>query len=147
MNISIEHGNWKALEHECLRVRLMVFVAEQKVPKDEEVDADDPRAEHFVARDPGRMVLATARILPDGRIGRLAVLKPWRGRGIGRQVLEAVLAYAKEMGLPEVSLHAQCHARGFYEQAGFEAEGPEFDECGIRHILMKKRLGAQTEAS
>ncbi len=140
MKVSIEHGSWKALEHECLRVRLMVFVAEQKVPKEEEIDADDPRAVHFVARDPGRMVLATARLLSDGRIGRLAVLKPWRGRGIGRQVLDAVIDYARAQGMPEVTLHAQCHARGFYEKAGFAAEGPEFDECGIRHILMKKRL-------
>ncbi len=112
MDNSIEKGSWKTLEHPVSAVRLMVFVAEQKVPKEEEIDALDPVSTHFVARDSRHMVVGTARLTPDGR-----------------------------SGLKEVTLHAQVHARGFYEKYGFKAEGAVFDECGIDHIQMRLRLG------
>ena len=67
MDISIEKGSWKTLEHPVSAVRLMVFVAEQKVPKEEEIDALDPVSTHFVARDSRHMVVGTARLTPDGR--------------------------------------------------------------------------------
>ncbi|WP_288594508.1 GNAT family N-acetyltransferase [uncultured Sutterella sp.] len=140
MEISIEKGSWKTLEHPASAVRLMVFVAEQKVPKEEEIDALDPVSTHFVARDSRHMAVGTARLTPDGRIGRLAVLKPFRGRGVGAKLLEAALDCARDSGLREVTLHALVHARGFYEKYGFEAEGRVFDECGIDHILMRLRL-------
>lgn len=138
MDISIEKGSWKTLEHPASAVRLMVFVAEQKVPKEEEIDALDPVSTHFVARDSRHMVVGTARLTPDGR---LAVLKPFRGRGVGAKLLEAVLECARGSGLKEVTLHAQVHARGFYEKYGFKAEGAVFDECGIDHIQMRLLLG------
>ena len=141
MDISIEKGSWKTLEHPVSAVRLMVFVAEQKVPKEEEIDALDPVSTHFVARDSRHMVVGTARLTPDGRIGRLAVLKPFRGRGVGAKLLEEALDCARGSGLKEVTLHAQVHARGFYEKYGFKAEGAVFDECGIDHIQMRLRLG------
>lgn len=140
MDIVIEKGFWKALEHPASAVRLMVFVAEQKVPKEEEIDALDPLSTHFVARDSRHTAVGTARITPDGRIGRLAVLKPFRGRGVGAKLLEAVLAFARESGMREVTLHAQTHARGFYERFGFREEGDLFDECGIEHVFMRLRL-------
>ena len=128
MQIHIETGDWKTLQHPCERIRLMVFVAEQGVPKAEEIDDLDPVSTHFVAWD------------EDGKIGRLAVLKPFRGRGVGRVLMEAVLNYAKKEGLQTVRLNAQTHARTFYEALGFKAEGDVFEECGIPHIKMSAPL-------
>ena len=131
MQIHIETGDWKTLQHPCERIRLMVFVAEQGVPKAEEIDDLDPVSTHFVAWDEHHMTLGCARMTPDGKIGRLAVLKPFRGRGVGRVLMEAVLNYAKKEGLQTVRLNAQTHARTFYEALGFKAEGDVFEECGI----------------
>ena len=128
MQIHIETGDWKTLQHPCERIRLMVFVAEQGVPKAEEIDDLDPVSTHFVAWDEHHMTLGCARMTPDGKIGRLAVLKPFRGRGVGRVLMEAVLNYA------------QTHARTFYEALGFKAEGDVFEECGIPHIKMSAAL-------
>ena len=80
MQIHVETGDWKALQHPCERVRLMVFVAEQGVPKAEEIDDLDPVSTHFVAWDEHHMTLGCARMTPDGKIGRLAVLRPYRSR-------------------------------------------------------------------
>lgn len=140
MDVTIEKGAWKTMEHPALRVRLMVFVAEQKVPKAEEVDALDPVSTHYVARDHNGMVVACGRLTPEGRIGRLAVLKPYRGRGVGAKVLDAIIADARAKGLKSVDMNAQTHARGFYETRGFHVEGDEFDECGIPHVRMRLDL-------
>lgn len=137
MELRIEKGDWKEMEHPAVRVRFMVFVAEQKVPKNEEIDAIDPVSTHYVARDHNGMVVACGRLSPDGHVGRLAVLKPYRGRGIGARILEAILEDAKKSGVREVVLNAPTQARGFYEKKGFKAEGGEFDECGIPHVRMR----------
>lgn len=133
---TVEFGDWKTLEHPASRVRLMVFVAEQKVPLEEEIDALDPLCTHFVAKDSHGMVVGCARMTPTGHIGRVAVLKPFRGRGVGKIVLSAVLDYARAHGMKKLDLNAQTHARGFYEAFGFVAEGDVFNECGIEHIHM-----------
>ena len=135
--ITVEHGDWKTYQHECERVRLMVFVAEQKVPRELEMDEHDAEAEHFVAFDGRRMVEGCARMLPDGHIGRVAVLRPFRGRGVGTAVMQAVIARAKEKGLASVYLGAQVHAVPFYEKLGFAVEGEPFTEAGIPHRRMR----------
>lgn len=136
----IEEGDWKTLQHDCERVRLMVFVAEQHVPKEEELDEWDAKSRHFIARDAQHMVMGCARLLPTGQIGRLAVLKPFRKRGVGGALLEAVLRSAKAAGMREVWMHAQTHAEGFYAAHGFALEGERFMEAGIEHIMMRKAL-------
>ena len=138
--IHIEEGDWHSLKHECERVRLMVFVAEQKVPKDEELDEWDEASRHFVAKDERRMVLGCARLLPTGQIGRLAVLRPFRKRGVGRALLDAVLRSAKAAGMKEVFMNAQVHAEPFYERAGFVSEGERFMDAGIEHVRMRRSL-------
>lgn len=140
MEISIETGDWKTLQHECERVRLMVFVAEQKVPREMELDDDDPKAQHFIARDHQHMVMGCARLLESGQIGRLAVLRPFRKRGVGKALLDAVTQAAKARGMKDVWMHAQTHACGFYERFGFACEGERFMEAGIEHVLMRKKL-------
>lgn len=120
-------------------LRQAVFVAEQSVPLEIELDGRDAQCRHLLAwcdSDP----VGCVRMLPDGHIGRMAVLAPHRGRGIGRRLLAAMLEEAAAAGLPEVWLHAQVHAIAFYEGLGFRAEGAEFDEAGIRHRLMRREL-------
>ena len=124
---NIVHGDWKTYQHEAERVRAMVFIAEQKVPRELEFDEDDKTAEHFIAFDARDMVTGCARLLDNGRIGR----------GIGEAVMKAVLERAKARGMKDVHLAAQVQAMPFYERLGFEPFGNEFDEAGIPHRMMR----------
>ena len=81
------------------------------------------------------------RVLPDAHIGRLAVLRGTRGQGVGRDLLLAAVRLARRLGMGDLFLHAQTRARGFYEAAGFIAEGDEFPEAGIAHVLMRLPAG------
>jgi len=117
-------------------VREKVFVDEQGVPRELEWDEWDERCEHAVACDPKGRAIGTARLVPDGRIGRMAVLAEWRRRGVGAALLEALIALARERSMPRVTLHAQTHAAGFYRRFGFNERGGEFWEAGIAHVEM-----------
>ena len=121
-------------------VREEVFVAEQKVPLELEWDEWDERSDHAVARDASGRAIGTARLLPDGRIGRMAVLREWRRRGVGAALMEALLRKAREQSMSRVTLHAQTHAAGFYRRFGFSERGGEFWEAGIPHVEMTLEL-------
>jgi predicted GNAT family N-acyltransferase len=121
-------------------VREEVFVAEQKVPLELEWDEWDERSDHAVARDASGRAIGTARLLPDGRIGRMAVLREWRRRGVGAALMEALLQKAREQSMSRVTLHAQTHAAGFYRRFGFSERGGEFWEAGIPHVEMTLEL-------
>ncbi len=122
---------------EALRtIRETVFVDEQGVPLELEWDGLDGGAVHVLAESAAGEPIGTARLLPDGHIGRMAVLRPWRGQGIGSALLRRLMEIAGGRGLPQVHLCAQVHAIGFYERLGFSAEGPEFLDAGIAHRHM-----------
>src|SRR5258708_1715074 len=121
-------------------VREQVFVTEQKVPLELEWDEWDERSDHAVARDTSGQAIGTARLLPDGRIGRMAVLREWRRRGVGAALMEALLQKAREQSLSRVTLHAQTHAAGFYGRFGFSEGGGEFWEGGFPHVEMTLEL-------
>jgi predicted GNAT family N-acyltransferase len=121
-------------------VREEVFVAEQGVPLEEEWDGHDARCRHALALDAGGAAIGTARLLPEGRIGRMAVRKPWRGRGVGAALMRALLDEARRAGVRTITLHAQTHAAGFYRKFGFSVRGGEFDEAGIPHVEMRLEL-------
>jgi len=123
-------------------VREAVFIVEQRVPRELEWDEWDDPSEHAVACDAQGRAIGTARLLPDGRIGRMAVLREWRGRGVGAGLLEALLGRARERSMPRVSLHAQTHAAGFYRRFGFSERGGEFSEAGIPHVEMALELSS-----
>lgn len=120
-------------------IRFEVFVEEQRVPADEEVDAFDPLSIHAIAWANGTAA-ACGRLLPDGHIGRMAVRKPYRRLGVGAMVLQHLLERARQRGDREVVLSAQTHALGFYEKFGFTAEGGEYLDCNIPHRDMRKIL-------
>ena len=123
-----------ALRHE-------VFVVGQDVPADLERDEHDAGCDHAVATS-GGAVVGTGRLLGDGTIGRMAVAADERGRGTGALVLARLEQRAVERGLASVELHAQVHALGFYERAGYAPLGEPYLEAGIAHVSMRKHLDA-----
>jgi predicted GNAT family N-acyltransferase len=123
-------------------VRERVFIEEQKVPRELEWDEWDEHCDHALALDGAGNPVGTARLLPDGRIGRMAVLKEWRGRGVGAALMEAMLEQARQRSITRITLHAQTHAAGFYRRFGFSERGEEFLEAGIPHVEMAMELFA-----
>ena len=129
----------------CRRIRHSVFVIEQGVPEAEEWDDLDAQAIHLIAHGPDGTAIGTARILlagDTGKIGRVAVLKPGRGAGIGAGLISAALEELRALpGISRAKLGAQLHAIGFYEKLGFHAYGPEYDDAGIPHRDMMREIG------
>jgi len=121
------------------KVRKKVFVKEQNVPGDIEIDGLDSEAKHVLVFDADKAI-GTGRILFDGHIGRIAVEKQYRCRGIGRIIVEKLVEIAKGLQLSEVWLSSQYHAKGFYQKLGFIEVGDIYQEAGIDHIKMKKEF-------
>lgn len=140
MNCRLTVGDWESQRADAQAVRYEVFVLEQQVPLEMEWDDMDPQCLHAVAFDDSGAAVATGRLLPDGHIGRMAVRKPARGRGIGAAILNALIMEALKRGDPAIMLNAQTHAEPFYERYGFKREGEEFMEAGIPHIHMRRSL-------
>lgn len=138
--VRVELGEWNALQVPATAIRHAVFVDEQKVPVEIELDAFDALSLHALAFDAQGIAVGTGRLLPDGHIGRMAVLPQARGRGVGGALLRALVEAACDRGLREVVLNAQTHALPFYARFGFIAEGDEFDDAGIAHRLMRRTL-------
>ncbi len=133
--------DWEAARADASRIRTLVFVEEQGVPVDIEMDDKDAACVHALAYVEGRAI-GTGRLLPDGHIGRMAVLKDCRTRGVGGAILAALLAEARRRGIPEAVLAAQTHALGFYRKHGFREVGPIFEEAGIPHQEMRRGLNS-----
>lgn len=121
-------------------IRRQVFIEEQGIPARLEWDGQDTDCRHVLALTSRERAVGTGRLDPDGRIGRLAVLEPWRGQGIGSAILAALVGIARQRCYRKVSLHAQLGASGFYCKAGFREIGAPFVEAGIRHVNMEKSL-------
>src|SRR5262249_24272228 len=115
-------------------VRERVCIDEQSVPRELEWAAWDEASAHAVALDQDGKPIGTARLLPDGRIGRMAGLREWRGKRVGAALLAAMLERARERAIPRALLHAQIQAAGFYRRFGFSERGEEFLEAGIPHV-------------
>ena len=139
----VEPADYKVDFQDLRSVREPVFVVEQQVPLELEWDELDPLCRHVIARDDAHRPIGTGRLTPEHKIGRMAVLREWRGRGVGEALLLALIEQARELGLPEVSLHAQVDAIGFYEKFGFVPYGERFEEAGIQHQAMRLPLAAR----
>jgi len=123
-------------------VRREVFCAEQGVPEALERDEHDAAALHLVAVAGGEVV-GTCRLVAGGRrtrLGRMAVARSHRGRGLGAELIALAHEEARAAGAREVELHAQVAVRDFYARAGYVPHGDEFEEAGIRHVAMRRRL-------
>ncbi len=126
---------WDEAKDLAYPIRLTVFVHEQGVPEALELDTDDALAWHAVILDHGKAI-ATGRLLRNGKIGRLAVLKEYRGLGLGSELLKTLVSYGSQEEIKQFFLHAQTTAIGFYERHGFNAIGLPFEEAGIDHVKM-----------
>lgn len=135
-------GDWLTCRQDALAVRYEVFVCEQHVPAEIEADSEDAASWHAVAYDGQDEPVGTGRLLRDAHIGRMAVRAPYRGRGVGSQILMALVDEARARRYPQVVLSAQVHARAFYEAHGFVAQGAPYMEAGIEHVTMSKALSA-----
>ena len=136
-SIRITLGTWDRLREDATSVRHEVFVVEQRVPVEVELDDDDAVSVHAVAYDTDGTAVGTGRLLPDGHIGRMAV-RSARGLGVadpGRADRPGARRRHRML-----VLHAQTHAAGFYEAHGFQVEGEEFMEAGIAHVVMTRTL-------
>jgi len=139
-DFSILLTDWAHDAPKLAAIRRTVFIDEQGVPEALEWDADDAGAVHLLAVDGEGRAIACARLLPDGHLGRMAVLPAWRGHGVGRALLATALDAARGRGHAMLRLSAQTHAAGFYARAGFVAVGSEYEEAGIPHVAMQKDL-------
>ena len=135
----IELMDWQRAHSLAAPIRFEVFVREQRVPPEIELDENDAVSVHAIAFD-GEAAIGTGRLLPDGHIGRMAVLKEWRGRGIGSLILEKLVQAARERGDPNIALSAQVQAVDFYRAHGFEPVGEVYQEAGIDHQAMVRAL-------
>ena len=135
--------NWAQHSPQLREIRTAVFIAEQHVPADLEWDEYDTQSIHFLALL-NNQPIATARLKPDGQIGRMAVIKGHRHQGIGKKLLATVLLFAEKNDYRMVYLHAQKQAADFYKQFGFIYTGHEFTDAGILHQAMYQQLNNKT---
>ena len=137
---SIRTASWLADNRQLRTLRETVFIQEQHVPVELEWDGEDETAMHLLAEARDGSAIGTARMLPDGHIGRVAVLREWRGHGVGNALMRTLFDLARQKGMENVFLDAQVEAIGFYERLGFSAEGEVFMDAGIPHRHMKRSL-------
>ncbi len=135
-NATVKVADWYKSRDELSAIRRIVFIDEQKVPEDMEWDEHDEASTHFIATL-GDNIIATARLKPDGQIGRMAVLTEYRNKGIGSKLLQYVLQSVNPLKIKHVYLHAQVSAIPFYEKHGFITLGDEFLEADIPHREMR----------
>lgn len=154
-NCSISEVSWQASHQELSLIRIAVFMYEQQVSATDEWDGKDEQAAHFLVRTEAGEPIATARILTEsnnnGRqyhIGRVAVLKAYRGQGIGHRLMRTLINWCRTKDPHEqIYLHAQVERQTFYEKLGFIAQGAEFIDAGIAHITMNYDTGLDHEHS
>jgi predicted GNAT family N-acyltransferase len=142
--IRVRLAEWNRDRDALRTIRHEVFVVEQRVPVELEWDGIDADCRHALAEDAGGTAIGCARLLPDGHIGRMAVRKPWRGRGAGAALLALLVDEARRAGHPRVLLNAQTRAMGFYARQGFAPFGDEFLEAGIAHRPMALELSRRS---
>lgn len=139
-NFYIEPANYPSDFEDVHYVRNLVFIVEQQIPVELEFDELDSQCHLFIARDMQRLPIGTARLSPEGKLGRMAVLPEWRGQGVGESLLRAVIEKARNMNLSKITAHAQLGALGFYEKSGFIKVGDVFSEVGIAHQAVQIEL-------
>jgi len=140
--IKIILGDWASCMQDAMVIRHEVFVQEQNVPTELELDTEDQFCIHALAYDDKGVAIGTGRLLRNAHIGRLAVRAPYRGQGVGSQLLTALVNEARRQHYLEVVLAAQLHALAFYAAHGFVAEGDTYIDAGIEHVTMRHALTA-----
>jgi predicted GNAT family N-acyltransferase len=133
---TVQVASWRDDGWALRIIREEVFIREQHVPVELEWDALDSSCIHILALDSAGNPVGTARLLPEGVIGRMAVLKNWRRKGVGSALMLRLLEDARKRHMQQIALNAQVYARGFYARFGFQTVGDEFIDAGIPHRKM-----------
>ncbi|WP_202078719.1 GNAT family N-acetyltransferase [Caldalkalibacillus salinus] len=140
----VKHVQTDQQQQDAFHVRHEVFVQEQQVPAELEVDEHEDNSEHVVAYDQTHQPVGAGRLRPisntAGKVERVSVMKRLRGEGLGFQIMKKIEEVAQKKGLTELILHAQAHAEDFYLRLGYETVSEPFEEAGIEHVKMKKEL-------
>lgn len=136
----VRRVSWNESADALRSIRTRVFVEEQNVPAELEWDGRDEQCTHVIAETTQAIAIGTGRMQPDGHIGRMAVVKVWRGRGVGTAMLAELMAAGRDMGCTSAILNAQIHALNFYARFGFEIISDEFMDAGIPHRTMRATL-------
>lgn len=140
MSFTARIVDWSSEEQTLRMIRETVFIMEQDVHEDEEFDGRDPGCLHVLVEDNKGRPIATARMLNEGKIGRMAVLRHWRKKGVGSAMLIKLFVEARIRGLKQLCADAQVRALPFYEKHGFHAVGDEFMDARIPHRKVVKDL-------
>ncbi len=145
MEIQVKKVETEKEKEQALAIRFHVFVNEQNVPPEEEIDEWDDIAVHFLASISGQPV-GTGRLRwlnsLVGKVERVAVMPEFRGSGVGKALMSTMEAYAGSRGTKEILLHAQTQAAAFYQQQGYQQEGNTFLDAGIEHIAMRRKINS-----
>ena len=137
---TVSEVKWHESQQLLKQVRQKVFVCEQRVAEEIELDGKDPDCYHVLVTNLKNEPIGAGRMTPEGKIGRVSVLMPYRGFGLGSHILEKLVEIAAREHLSPVKLHAQIQAIHFYERHNFVSNGPVFMEAGIPHKTMKRTL-------
>ncbi|QLH83377.1 GNAT family N-acetyltransferase [Halosimplex pelagicum] len=147
MSIDVRVAEGEADREAVLAVRREVFIEEQGVPEDIEMDGKDDEAIHFVALDGDSAddePVGAARLREVepgvGKVERVAVVADRRGEGLGRALMDRLEATAADRGIDRLVMHAQTHVEAFYRRLGYETTSDVFEEAGIDHVEMEKSL-------
>ena len=141
-DITVMNADWSQDKDALIALRTRVFVVEQKVPPELEIDGLDPGCLHVKALEAGQ-VIGTGRLLPNGFIGRMCVLEAYRGKGVGKRMLDNLIEQAVAAKHARVLLNSQSYAIPFYQKSGFVLDSKEFLEAGIAHRRMVLEFGNQ----
>ena len=137
---TVKRVTWQDAETDLRILREFVFIGEQNVPVELEWDGKDEQCVHILAQDKKGRGIGTARMTTEGHIGRMAVLRAWRNRGVGSDMLTALVTIARARQLSRVQLDAQTHAVEFYQRHDFIPQGGTFMDAGIPHQHMTRSL-------
>jgi predicted GNAT family N-acyltransferase len=138
LQFNIQKVTWQAHAQQLMNVREAVFIAEQKVPIALEWDGLDETAQHLLALSAAGEAIGCARLLEDGSVGRIAVMQPWRGLGVGTALLSTAIAHYQQLGMHVVTLSSQVHAIAFYEKFEFKVCSEAYVDAGILHRDMQR---------
>lgn len=142
-NFTIQNVSWQTHQSHLIQVRTQVFIQEQQVPIALEWDGLDERAQHLLAFDSDGLAIGCARLLGEGCIGRMAVIKAWRGLAVGTALLNEALSVYRQEGVQTITLSAQIHAKTFYEKSGFTVCSAPYLDANILHVDMQLCMNEQ----
>lgn len=139
-SFQFQHTTWQESSNDILDIRHRVFMIEQHIRDNVLCDLDDNECFHVVVKNTQGDIVACGRITEEGRIGRLAVLLPYRGMGIGTKLFKTLIDIGKSKNLKNISLNAELGDQRFYNMQQFASAGPVYMKQGVPHQMLARKL-------